>query len=181
MKKHLLQLIIIFNCVGLTAQNVDFKHHWDMKYLKNGIQFTSILTSPLPFSEIGEPQAVMIVTYDSLNNKTNIDLDHFILGLVAGLRKGLIFEKYLENDYEPVNNVVTYFSKAGDCRIGVIKYWFSGFNGEKFQMPRLGRQICFILDNKRWISTLIVIYDKDIENMFKDQMTFIEGSIIKQL
>lgn len=152
-----------------------------MKYLKNGIQFTSILTAPLQFSEIGEPQAVMIVTYDSLINKTNKDLDHIILGEVAGLRKGLIFGKYLEKDYEPVNDVVTYFSKAGDCRIGVIKYWFTGANGEKFPMPRFARQIFFILDNKLWISTLIVIYDKDIENMLKDQMTFIEGSIINQL
>lgn len=180
MKNHLFLLLLILNCVGLSAQNVDFKHNWDMKYLKNGIQFTSILTAPLQYSEIGEPQAVMIVTTDSLNNKTNTELDKLIIRQTLGLRKSMIIDKYIDKDYVPLDDIVTYYSKVGDCRIGVLKYRFSGVNGEKLKMPRTSRQIFFFLNNKLWISTLMVIYDKDIENMFKDQMTFIENSIINQ-
>lgn len=127
-----------------------------------------------------EPQAMMIITYDSLNSVTNTELDKLILRQILGLKKSMIIDKYIDKDYLPVDDIVTYYSEVGDCKIGVLKYRFTDVNGETLKIPRTSKQIFFPFNNKLWISTLMVIYDKDIENMFKDEMTFIEGSIINQ-
>ena len=175
MKKYLLQLILIFNCVGLTAHNVVFKHNWDIQYLDYGIQFKSKSPAPFPFSEVGEPQAVMIVSTDALNSKSQGNLDQIVKDEVAGIRRDLIITDYLDNDYKPVKNVVTYYSKIGNYRIAVIKYRTFGSKDKKQAMPRSARQILFVKDNKLWTSTLLILYAVDQINIIKDQMTFIEG------
>jgi len=177
MKKHLFHLIIMFNCVGLTAQNVVYKHSWDIQYLDYGILFKSKSPAPFPFSEVGEPQAVMIVSADKLDSKSQGNFEQIVKDEVAGIRSDLIITDYLDNDYKSVNNIVTYYSKVGNYRVAVIKYRTFGTKGQKQAMPRSARQILFVKDNKLWISTLLILYAGDQINIFKDQMTFIEGVI----
>jgi hypothetical protein len=176
------QIIFLLNfwILGLNAQNVNFKHDWDMKYLEHDIQFTSKKKAPVPFSTTGEPQAIMFVGASALDKSTNNDLNKIVADEIEGIRKDLSIDEYLEDDYKAKNNIVWYFEKIDNVQLAVIKYRTNGVKGGQITMPRSSRQILFIQNDKLWISSLIVLFAEDEEDMRSDQMTFIKAIIEKK-
>ena len=171
--------LLNFWALGLGAQNVNFKHDWDMKYLEHDIQFTSKKKAPVPFSTTGEPQALMIVGASVLDNSTKNDLNKTVTDEIDGIRQQLSIDEYLEDDFKAKDNIVSYFDKISNVQIAVIKYRTNGVKGGRRTMPRNARQILFIHNNKLWISSLIVLFGEDQDNMRSDQMTFIKAIIDK--
>jgi hypothetical protein len=169
--------LLNFWILGLNAQNVIFKHDWDMKYLEHDIQFTSKKKAPIPFSTTGEPQALMIVGASALDSSLKNDFNKIIADEIIGIRKELSIDEYLEDDYKAVDNIVSYFDNINSVKIAVIKYRTNGVKGGQIIMPRSTRQIVFIHNNKLWISSLIVLFAEDQDNMRADQMTFIKAII----
>ena len=164
--------------LGLNAQNVNFKHDWDIKYLDHDIQLTSKKKAPVPFSTTGEPQAIMFIGASNLDKSATNSLSQVVSDEVAGIRQDLVIDEYLENDYKAKDNIVTYFDKIDNVQIAVIKYRTTGEKGKQRTMPRSTRQILFIHNGRLYISSLIVLYGEDQINMRSDQMTFIK-SILK--
>ena len=179
---RIFQILFLLNfwILGLSAQNVNFKHDWDMKYLEHDIQFTSKKKAPVPFSTTGEPQALMIVGAFALDKSTKNDLSKIVADEIEGIRKELSIDEYLEDDYKAKDNIVSYFEKVYNVQIAVIKYRTNGVKGGQRTMPRSTRQILFIHNDKLWISTLIVLFAEDQDNMRSDQMTFIKAIIEKK-
>lgn len=179
---RILKTFVLLNIwiLGLSAQNINFKHDWDMKYLDHDIQFTSKKKAPIPFSTTGEPQALMIVGASALDNSAKNDLSKIVAYEIDGIRKKLSIDEYLEDDYKAKDNIVSYFDKVDNIQIAVIKYRTNGVIGGQRTMPRSTRQILFIYNDKLWISSLIVLFAEDQENMQSDQMTFIKAIINKK-
>jgi hypothetical protein len=179
MKK--VEIIILLNFVifGLNAQNFNFKHDWEMKYLEHEIQFASKRKAPVPFSTTGEPQALMIVGATELDKSAKNDLSEIVSDEIDGIRKELYIAEYLEEDYKANDNIVSYFDKVDNVQMAVIKYRTNGVKGKQETMPRSTRQILFIHNDKLWISSLIVLFAEDQDNMLSDQMTFIKVIIKK--
>lgn len=168
-------LLLIVPTLGLSAQNVKFIHDWDMKYLEHDIEFISKKKAPEPFSNSGEPQALMFVGATSLEESAEHDLSKIVADEIEGIRKEISIDEYLEEDYKATKNIVSYFSEVDDNQIAVIKYRTNGVKGGQITMPRSTRQILFIHNGKLWISSLIVLFAEDQENMRSDQMTFIKA------
>jgi hypothetical protein len=164
--------------LGLNAQNVNFKHDWDIKYLDHDIQLTSKKKAPVPFSTTGEPQAIMFIGASILDKSATNNLNQIVSDEIAGIRQDLVIDEYLENDYKAKDNIVLYFDKVDNVQIAVIKYRTIGEKGKPRTQPRSTRQILFIHNDKLYISSLIVLYGEDQNNMRSDQMTFIK-SILK--
>lgn len=179
---RIFKIIILLNfwIIGLSAQNVNFKHDWDMKYLEHDIQFTSKKKAPIPFSTTGEPQALMIVGTSELDKSANNDLSKIVADEIDEIIKELSIDEYLEDDYKAKDNIVSYFDKVGNIKIAVIKYRTNGVKGGQRTMPRSIRQILFIHNNKLWISSLIVLFAEEQDNMRSDQMTFIKAITVKK-
>lgn len=179
---RLIKIIVLLNLwiIGLSAQNVDFKHNWDLKYLEHDIQFVSKKKAPIPFSTTGEPQALMIVGASGLDKSANKDLSKIVADEIDGIRRELSIDEYLEDDHKAKDNVVSYFDKFDSVNIAVIKYRTNGVKGGQRIMPRSTRQILFIHNDKLWISSLIVLFAEDQDNMRSDQMTFIKAIIGKK-
>lgn len=176
---RILRILLLFNLctLGLCAQNVSFNHDWDIKYLEHDIQFTSNRIAPAPFSTTGEPQAIMIVEATTLDNSTYNDLSKIVTDEVHAIRNELSIDEYLEDDCIAIDNIVSYFDTINSIQIAVIKYRTNGIKGEQKTMPRSTRQILFIYDGKLWISSLIVLFAEDQDNMRSDQMTIIKAII----
>lgn len=170
---------LIFWSLRISAQNFDFKHDWDMKYLENGIQLTSKKKAPIPFSMNGEPQAIMYIGATILNDSTKYELNQIVLDEIEEIRNDLSIADYLEEDYRAKNNIVSYFEKVNNVQIGIIKYRTSGVKNGQKTLPRNTRQILFIHNSKLWISSLIVLFAEDQDNIRSDQMTFVR-EIIKR-
>ena len=177
MKTFKIILLLNFWILGLNAQNINFKHDWDMKYLEHDIQFTSKKKAPVPFSTTGEPQALMIVGATELDISIKNDLSKIVADEIEGIKKELNIIEYLEEDYKAKDNIVSYFDKVDNIKIAVIKYRTNGVKGKQNTMPRSTRQILFIHNNKLWISSLIVLFAEDQDSMRSDQMTFIKAII----
>jgi hypothetical protein len=148
-----------------------------MKYLETGIQFTSKKQTPLPFSTTSEPQALMTVGASLLDPNSRNDLKEIIKDEIKGIRESISLDEYLENDYKPEDNIVSYFEKIGSTQIAVIKYRTNGIKGKEKTMPRSVRQILLIKNDKLFVSSLIVLFAEDQDNMRSDQMTFISNII----
>jgi len=157
----------------MVAQTIDFKHDWEIKYLENDIQFTSKKTTPLPFSTTGEPQAIMIFGASLINDSIKHDLIQIVTNEMESIKKSFIIIEYLENDYKPIDNVVSYFEMLGSVQLAIIKYRINGEENGETIMPRSIRQIIFIHNNKLFVSSLIVLFAEDQENMRSDQMLFV--------
>jgi len=177
MRKFKILLLLNLWILGLNAQHVNFKHDWDIKYLEHEIEFISKMKAPFPFSNTGEPQAKMIVGASGLDKTSNNDLRKIVADEIAVIRKELSLDEYLEDDYQAKDNIVLYFDNIGDVEIAVIKYRTNGVIGGQRTIPRSTQQILFIHNNKRWISSLIVLFAEDQDNMWSDQMTFIKAII----
>lgn len=165
--------LMIFWTINLLAQPSDFKHDWEIKHLEHDIQFTSKKITPPPFSTTGEPQAIMIFGASMIDDSMKYDLNQIVKNEIESIRKGFNIIEYLEIDYKPKDNVVSYVEKLGSVQIATIKY---RINGEKNGSPitsRSIRQILFIHNNKLYVSSLIVLYAEDQDNMRSDQMLFI--------
>jgi hypothetical protein len=167
--------LLNFWILGISAQNVNFKHDWDMKYLEHDIQFTSKKKAPVPFSTTGESQALMIIGASVLDNFKKNDLNKIVADEIDGIRKELSIDEYLEDDYKAKDNIVSYLDKFNNAQIAVIKYRTNGVKGGQRTMPRSTRQILFIHNDKLWISSLIVLFGEDQDNLRSDQMTFIKA------
>jgi len=171
--------LLCFLTLGLNAQNVKFKHDWDIKYLDHDIQLTSKKKAPIPFSLTGEPQAIMFIGASDLDKSVKNSLNQIVSDEIVGIRQDLIIDSYLEDDYKAKNNIVSYFDKIDNVQLAVIKYRTSGEKGKPRKQTRSTRQILFIYNGKLYISSLIVLYGDDQDNMRSDQMTFIK-SILKK-
>lgn len=150
-----------------------------MKYLETGIQLTSKKKAPIPFSMNGEPQAIMYIGATILNDSTKYELSQIVLDEIEGIRNDLVIADSLEEDYEAKDSIVLYFDKVNNVQIGVIKYRTSGVKNGQKTLPRNTKQILFIHNSKRWISSLIVLFAEDQDDMRNEQMTFIR-EIIKR-
>jgi len=179
---RILQILFLLNfwILGLSAQNVNFKHDWDMQYLEHYIQFTSKKKAPVLFSTTGEPQALMIVGASALDKSLKNDLSKIVAGEIEEIRKELIIDEYLEDDYKAKDNIVSYFDKVDNVQIAVIKYRTNGAKNGQRDMSKNTRQILFIHNDKLWISTLIILFAEDQDNMRSDQITFIKAIIQKK-
>lgn len=176
MKSHIVLGFFSLLSLAAVAQN-EFKHNWNMKYLEHGIQFTSKSSAPAPYSSTGEPSALMIV--DALQNdpSSKNDLTSIVKQEIENIRSSLRIEEYLEKDYRPDNNIVSYFDDFGTTKLGIIKYRTTGeLTGER-TMPRSVKQILFVKNNKLYVSSLIVLFAADQKNLRSDQMTFIQNVI----
>ena len=151
-----------------------------MKYLEHDIQFTSKRKAPVPFSTTGEPQAIMIIGASAIDNSTNNDLNKIVKDEIDGIRKDISIDEYLEEDYKANDNIVSYIDKINNVKIAVIKYRTNGLKSGQRTMTRSTRQILFIHNDKLWISSLIVLFGEDQDNMRSDQMTFIKAIIDKK-
>jgi len=140
---------------------------------------TSKKKAPIPFSTIGEPQAIMFIGASNLNKLVDNNLNQIVNDEIVGIRKDLRIDDYLENDYKAKENIVLYFDKIDNVQLAVIKYRTSGVKGKPRTQQRSTRQILFIHNDKLYISSLIVLYGEDQNNMRSDQMTFIK-SILKK-
>jgi hypothetical protein len=161
--------------VGISAQTAKFKHDWDMKYLEHDIQFTSRKKAPVPFSTTGEPQAIMFIGASVLNNPTKYDLKKIVKDEIKGIRKDISIDEYLEDDYKAKDDIVSYVDTFNNVQIAVIKYRTNGAKEGQKTMPRSVRQILFVHNDKLYISSLIVLFGEDQDNMRSDQMTFIKA------
>jgi antitoxin component YwqK of YwqJK toxin-antitoxin module len=170
--------IFILMTIGLYAQNIDFKHEWEMKYLEDGtIQFTSKRKAPIPFSTTGEPQALLYYSATKLDPKSGIDLHQIVKDEIEGIRNSINIDEYLENDYKPVDGIVTRFEKLDNVEIAIIKYRTNGKKEGERTMPRSVKHVLFVKDNLYYNSTLIVLFAEDQDNIRKDQMTFVKDII----
>ena len=156
-----------------TAAQDKFKHEWDTKYLEHGIQFTSKSAAPVPFSNTGEPSAIMTVDASQIDPSSKSDLAAIVKDEINGIRSELRIEEYLEKDYKPDSNIVSYFDDINSVKLAVIKYRTTGSVKSERVMPRSVRQILIIKDSKLYVSSLIVLFAGDQDNMRSDQMTFI--------
>lgn len=177
MRTYHILIILSFLTFNLNAQNIQFKHDWEMKYLETGIQFTSKKIAPPPFSTTGEPQALMTVGASILDPNSKNELKEILKDEIKGIRESISLDEYLENDYKPDDNIVSYFENIGSTQIAVIKYRTNGIKGKEKTMPRSVRQILLIKNNKLFVSSLIVLFAEDQDNMRSDQMTFISSII----
>ena len=177
MRRILILCLFSIWVLGLNAQKDDFKHPWEMKYLENDIQFISKKKAPIPFSMTGEPEATITVGASKVDNSTKNDLSKIVKEEIEGIRNEVSLAEYLEDDYKPNNDIVTYYDKVKDVKIAVIKYRVNGLKGGQKILPRSTRQILFLHNNKLWISSLIVLYGEDQENIRSDQMSFIKSII----
>ncbi len=180
MKTFKILVLLNFWSIGLNAQNVNFKHHWDVKYLEHGILFTSKNKAPIPFSKVGEPQATMNLESFKLDKSTKNDLGKIVANEINGIRKELSIIEYSEDDYKAKDDIVLYSDKVANVKIMVIKYRTNGVREAEKTIPRSARQILFIHNNKLWISSLIVLFAKDQDNMRSDQMSVIKAIIKKK-
>ena len=171
----LVSIIFLLNfwTINLIAQTIDFKHDWEIKYLEHDIQFTSKRITPLPFSTTGEPQAIMIFGVSGVDNSKKNDLIQIVINEMESIKKGFSIIEYLENDYKPIDNIVSYFEMLGSVQIAIIKYRINGKTNGETIMPRSIRQIIFIHNHKLYVSSLIVLFAEDQDNMRNDQMLFI--------
>ena len=174
MKSINILILCSFLTISLSAQTGEFKHDWEMQYLEHDIQFISKKKAPEPFSITGEPQAIMIVGASVLDNSSKNNLNKIVKNEIDGIKNDLIINEYLENDYESNDNIVSYFDKIDNVQLAIIKYRTNGEKGEQKTMPRSVRQILFINNGKLYISSLIVLFAEDQDNMRSDQMTFIK-------
>jgi hypothetical protein len=174
MKNFKILILLSFWTLRLCAQTGDLKHDWNLKYLEDGIQFTSKKQAPVPFSTTGEPQAIMIVDASVLHPSPKKDLNQIVKDKIESIRKDFSIDEYSETDYKPDDNIVSYYEKIGDVRIAIIKYRTNGKQGGQTITPRSVRQILFIQNNKLYISSLIVLFAEDQDNMRSDQLTFIK-------
>ena len=132
-------LLVTFLSLKLNAQNINFKHDWDMKYLEHTIKFTSKKRTPISFSKNGEAQAQMVVGAAELDKSKNNDLNKITLEEIQGIRKELSIDEYLEDDYKAKDNIVYYFDKIDNVKVSVIKYRTNGVKGKQKTMPRSTR------------------------------------------
>ena len=173
MKRIKILFLLNFFVISLLAQTVEFKHDWEIKYLEHDIQFTSKKTTPPPYSITNEPQAIMIFGVSMLDESVKYDLNQIVNDEIESIRKGFHIIEYLEDDYIPTDNIVSYYEKLGSVQTATIKYRMNGDENRQTIMPRSIRQILFIHNNKLYVSSLIVLYADDQENMRSDQMVFI--------
>jgi len=121
----------------------------------------------------------MFIGASNLNKLVDNNLNQIVNDEIVGIRKDLRIDDYLENDYKAKENIVLYFDKIDNVQLAVIKYRTSGVKGKPRTQQRSTRQILFIHNDKLYISSLIVLYGEDQNNMRSDQMTFIK-SILKK-
>ena len=176
MKTYCIFILFSFWTIGLFGQT-EFKHDWDTKYLEHSIQFTSKKIAPKPFSNSGEPQAIMFVGASKLDPSSENDLNQIVKDEIASIMTDICIDEYLEDDYTPEDNIVSYFEMISSVKIGIIKYRTCGEKGEPKVIPRSVRQILLIKNDKLYISSLIVLYAEDQDNLRSDQMTFIKQII----
>ncbi len=174
-------ILILFNIFAceLIAQDNIFRHDWDFKYLEHNIQFTSKRQAPVPFSVTGEPQAIMIFGSSQLDSTSQNDLEAIVEDEIEGIRNELCIDEYLEEDYIADDNIVSYFDKIDGVRVAVIKYRTNGIKGSEKTMTRSTRHMLFIHNGLLYVSSLIVLYAEDSENMRSDQITFIKKILAK--
>jgi len=176
--KRLLAVLFLFALISKSHAQ-EFKHSWDLQYLEHGLQFNSKKKAPLPFSTTGEPQATMIVGASNLSPSDETDIVKIIKDEIDGIRASLALDTYLEQDHVPNNNIVSYFENLGAAKLGIIKYRTVGGKNGKSIMPRSVKQIVFIHNQKLYVSTLMVLFAEDQDNMRSDQMTFVENILKK--
>jgi len=174
MRTFKILILLSLMTIRLDAQTIPFKHDWDMKYLEHDIQFTSKKQAPPPFSTTGEPQAIMIVGATVLDPSSKNDLKQIVKDEIEGIRKDVSIDEYLETDYKPEAQIVSYSENLGNVKLAIIKYRTNGVPGGQKTMTRSVRQILFIQNGKLYISSLVVLFAEDQDNMRYDQMTFIK-------
>jgi len=186
MKRTLFVILIglLFSCNSTaqkdnSSQGSDFKHDWEVEEVENAVMFKSTKQAPIPFSYTGEPQAIMIVSAFKLDAKSEKKLKKVVKNEIIKIRKDLRIVDYLEEDYSAKDNIVSYFDKFQNTKIAVIKYRTNGeMQGEEVEI-RSVRHILFIVNDKLYISTLMVLYAEYQDDMRSDQMTFIKAIIDK--
>ncbi|MFO7826998.1 MAG: hypothetical protein R6V23_00135 [Bacteroidales bacterium] len=171
----LIKILFLLNfwTISLVAQTIDFKHDWEIKDLEHDIQLTSKKTTPPPFSTTNEPQAIMIFGASKIDDSMKNDLSQIVKNEIESIKKGFNIIEYLEDDYKPIDHIVSYFEKLNSVQIAIIKYRMNGKKNGQPIMPRSIRQILFIHNDKLYVSSLIVLYAEDQDNMRSDQMLFI--------
>lgn len=174
MKKIVLSLCAI--SLFSNAQNINLKHDWKEVNRDGVIQYISNEKTPFPFSETGEPQAVMNFGASISNGES---LNEIISKEIEQIQEEYIIADYLEGDYEPTNNMVSFYRRIDNHKVGIIKYRVSGFKGGISFLPRSIRHLLFIKDEKLWISTLIVLYAEDQYNLREDQINYIKAILAK--
>jgi hypothetical protein len=171
-------VLLSFYPISLIAQpgfeSLGFKHNWELKMLEHGFQLLSKSPAPVPFSMNGEPQASMVISASKLDLSTKINLEDIMKDEVAGINNDLIIDEYLEDDFTPKDNIVSYTDILAGNKIAVIKYRTKGDKRNPAAMSRSIRHILFIKDNMLYISTVIVLYAEDQDNIRNDQIKLVE-------
>lgn len=182
MKKVKLLLLSLFLIPGLGAQDIPGKHDWSVEYdrTKDYIKFISQKKAPYPYSSAEEPQAIIYFSGTILETTQKNDLTKFVDHEIARIKNELMLDTYLETDETPKDNIVTIFDQIDNVEIAILKYRFREVKIGPVGMIRNTRQVLFVYNDKLWISSLIVLYDEDQENMRSDQMSFIKNLITKK-
>ena len=181
MKQIRLLVLSLFLVAGLQARNNSFQHHWHIEYSEAYIKFRSQKTAPYPYSLAQEPQALMYLSSTVLDDKTEKDLEKYLENEIDRIRKELRLDTYRETDHMPKGNIVSYFEEIGNVRVALIKYRFREKKpGLQSIMPATAQQVLFILEDKLWISSLVVLYDAEQDKMKSDQMAIVKNLILKK-
>lgn len=167
-------IILFFISFNVNAQIIDYKHDWDEKHYDDYIQYTSKKEAPIPFSTTGEPQAVMNIGVSLIEEKS---LDEIVDEELIDRRKEYSIAEYLETDHKPDNNIVRYKKTIHGTNVIVVKYRISGFKDGASFMTRSVKQIFFVKNQKLWVSTLIVLFAEDQDNLRSDQITCVKEII----
>lgn len=179
MKINMIILGFIFLISGVNSQNIQFKHEWSITYTENYLKFISLKKVPYPYSSFNVPQAMMYIKKSKLDKIAKNDLAEIVADEICRIKNELSIEKYLEIDHKPKDNIVTYFDNIENVQVAIIKYRFnSGKVGQMF-MPSSIKEVLFIHKDMLWISSLIVLYEADQNNIRRDQMTILQNLISK--
>lgn len=170
-------LVLIFLISRLIAQDIPFKHNWKMEYTEDYVKFTSLKKAPYPYSSTEEPQAIMYFNGSKLDKSAKNDLVKIVADEIRRIKNELSIDTYLEDNRKAKENIVSYFDEIENVRIAVIKYRFNTGKVGQISMPRNTQQVLFIHKDILWVSSLIVLYEADQNNMRSDQITILKKLI----
>ena len=98
MNRVCLLLLFVLKVISPFAKSNDFKHGWDIKYLDNGIQFTSNTPAPIPFSFTKEPKSIILFNESLLDSSNKKTLNQMDKEEITGIRKELMINGCMETD-----------------------------------------------------------------------------------
>jgi hypothetical protein len=154
----------------------DFEYAWDIQKGPNGeVNLIGEKPAPVPFSMTGEPAASMTVVSSSIEK--NQTLNQIVDEEVAGIKAHLIIAEYMEDDFEPKDDIAVYTETHLNTPVAFIKYRTHGEKDVQTPMPSTVRHAIFMHNGRVYYIHLFVLYAEDQDIVRRDQIKLIERVI----